>query len=576
MLNKRLIKEMKSSMKYVKRNVIYQWLSLISNIILIITGGYFINNLIEEKITTNSLIILIVITIMMIVIRSFCMIQSSKMSYCASKEVKRNLRENIYRKILKLGSSYTSKISTAEIVQMSSEGIEQLENYFGSYLPQFFYSLVAPITLFICIAPISLKVATILLICVPLIPISIVLVQKFAKKLLKKYWGQYTTFGDSFLENLQGLTTLKIYQADESRHKKMNQEAENSRKVTMRVLIMQLNSISVMDLVAYGASALGIIVAIEQMIRGNLTLAQGFIIVVLSAEFFLPLRLLGSYFHIAMNGIASSDKIFKFLDLPQTVDGTLDFEAESVIELEKISFTYGNKEILKDVSLTVQKGKITTLIGESGSGKSTITSLLMKKLFPNKGTIKIGTVDLKDITQVSLMDKVTLVNLNSYVFKGTIRENLMMGKRNADDEELWDILDKVDLKEFFESQAGLETFIQEKGSNLSGGQNQRVVLARALLHDSEVYIFDEATSNIDSESENKILNLIYELSKSKAVLLITHRLKNALNASEIIVLDEGKIIGQGNHEILIKNNEKYKEYWKTQNELENLELEYEV
>lgn len=576
MINKRLIKEMKSSMKYVKRNVIYQWVSLISNIILIITGGYFINNLIEEKITTNSLIILIVITIMMIVIRSFCMIQSSKMSYYASKDVKRNLRENIYRKILKLGSSYTSKISTAEIVQMSSEGIEQLENYFGSYLPQFFYSLLAPITLFICIAPISLKVATILLICVPLIPISIVLVQKFAKKLLKKYWGQYTTLGDSFLENLQGLTTLKIYQADESRHKKMNQEAENFRKVTMRVLIMQLNSISVMDLVAYGASALGIIVAIEQMIRGNLTLAQGFIIVVLSAEFFLPLRLLGSYFHIAMNGIASSDKIFKFLDLPQTVDGTLDFEAESVIELEKISFTYGNKEILKDVSLTVQKGKITALIGESGSGKSTITSLLMKKLFPNKGTIKIGTVDLKDITQVSLMDKVTLVNLNSYVFKGTIRENLMMGKRNADDKELWDVLDKVDLKEFFESQAGLETFIQEKGSNLSGGQNQRVVLARALLHDSEVYIFDEATSNIDSESENKILNLIYELSKSKAVLLITHRLKNALNASEIIVLDEGKIIGQGNHKTLIKNNEKYKEYWKTQNELENLELEYEA
>lgn len=575
MINKRLIKEMKSSMKYVKRNVIYQWLSLLSNIILIITIGSFINDLIEEKINGHSLIILVTIAFSMILIRSFCMIQASKMSYYASKDVKRNLRESIYKKILSLGSSYTTKVSTAEVVQMSSEGVEQLENYFGSYLPQFFYSLLAPITLFIWLAPISLTVAIILIVCVPLIPISIILVQKFAKKLLKKYWGQYTTLGDSFLENLQGLTTLKIYQADENRHKKMNQEAENFRKVTMRVLIMQLNSISVMDLVAYGASALGIIVAIQQMMIGNLTLAQGFIIVVLSAEFFLPLRLLGSYFHIAMNGIASSDKIFKFLDLPQADDGTIEFATENSIKLEKVSFSYEDKETLKDIDLTIEKGKITALIGESGSGKSTITSLLMKKIKPSNGSIKVGTIDLKDITQASLMDKITLVNLNSYVFKGTIRENLMMAKKYAKDEDLWNVLDKVNLKEYFESQEGLDTFIQEKGSNLSGGQNQRVVLARALLHDSDVYIFDEATSNIDSESENKILSLIYELSKNKAVLLITHRLKNALSASQIIVLDEGKIVGQGNHETLIKNNDKYKTYWKTQNKLENLELEIE-
>lgn len=575
MINKRLIKEMKSSMKYVKRNVIYQWLSLLSNIILIITIGSFINDLIEEKINGHSLIILVTIAFSMILIRSFCMIQASKMSYYASKDVKRNLRESIYKKILSLGSSYTTKVSTAEVVQMSSEGVEQLENYFGSYLPQFFYSLLAPITLFIWLSPISLTVTIILIVCVPLIPISIILVQKFAKKLLKKYWGQYTTLGDSFLENLQGLTTLKIYQADENRHKKMNQEAENFRKVTMRVLIMQLNSISVMDLVAYGASALGIIVAIQQMMIGNLTLAQGFIIVVLSAEFFLPLRLLGSYFHIAMNGIASSDKIFKFLDLPQADDGTIEFATENSIKLEKVSFSYEDKETLKDIDLTIEKGKITALIGESGSGKSTITSLLMKKIKPSNGSIKVGTIDLKDITQASLMDKITLVNLNSYVFKGTIRENLMMAKKYAKDEDLWNVLDKVNLKEYFESQEGLDTFIHEKGSNLSGGQNQRVVLARALLHDSDVYIFDEATSNIDSESENKILSLIYELSKNKAVLLITHRLKNALSASQIIVLDEGKIVGQGNHETLIKNNDKYKTYWKTQNKLENLELEIE-
>lgn len=575
MISKRLIKEMKSSMKYVKRNVIYQWLSLLSNIILIITIGSFINDLIEEKINGHSLIILVTIAFSMILIRSFCMIQASKMSYYASKDVKRNLRESIYKKILSLGSSYTTKVSTAEVVQMSSEGVEQLENYFGSYLPQFFYSLLAPITLFIWLAPISLTVAIILIVCVPLIPISIILVQKFAKKLLKKYWGQYTTLGDSFLENLQGLTTLKIYQADENRHKKMNQEAENFRKVTMRVLIMQLNSISVMDLVAYGASALGIIVAIQQMMIGNLTLAQGFIIVVLSAEFFLPLRLLGSYFHIAMNGIASSDKIFKFLDLPQADDGTIEFATENSIKLEKVSFSYEDKETLKDIDLTIEKGKITALIGESGSGKSTITSLLMKKIKPSNGSIKVGTIDLKDITQASLMDKITLVNLNSYVFKGTIRENLMMAKKYAKDEDLWNVLDKVNLKEYFESQEGLDTFIHEKGSNLSGGQNQRVVLARALLHDSDVYIFDEATSNIDSESENKILSLIYELSKNKAVLLITHRLKNALSASQIIVLDDGKIVGQGNHETLIKNNDKYKTYWKTQNKLENLELEIE-
>lgn len=570
MINKRLIQEMNTSMKYVKKNIIFQWISLLASIIMVFAIGKFLNEWVTGMLSIKSMLFLAFVGGICIIIRSFCMVKSSTMSYYASKDVKRCLRERIYRKALDLGSSYVSNVSTSEIVQMSSEGIEQLENYFGSYLPQFFYSLLAPITLFIFLAPLDLLVASILLICVPLIPISIILVQKFAKKLLNKYWGQYTTLGDSFLENLQGLTTLKIYQADKMRHEKMNQEAENFRKVTMKVLIMQLNSISVMDLIAYGASALGIVVAIHQMVLGRLTLAEGFIIIILSAEFFLPLRLLGSYFHIAMNGMASSEKIFKFLDLSSSLDGDYEIQKGDCVELNDVFFKYDEKQVLQNINLKIEKGKLIALLGESGSGKSTITALLQRRIKPDKGTIKVDSLHSTNIKKESLMKHITLVNLTSYVFKGTVKENLLIAKQDATDRELWDILEKVDLKNHFEKQDGLQTQLHEKGSNLSGGQNQRLVLARALLHNSEIYIFDEATSNIDSESENKVLDLIYQLAKEKAVLLITHRLKNAMNASEIIILEEGRIIGRGKHEELLVHNNKYKCYWKTQSELENL------
>lgn len=574
MINKRLIHLVSESKKYIFANVLIQWIGLIVNIYMITQISFLVQQVFEETAKADDFLRVAVIVLVTIALRSFCMILSSKMGFLSSKAVKQKLRGMIYEKLLRIGASYNEKISSSEVVQVSVEGVEQLETYFGAYLPQFFYSMLAPLTLFAVLSRINFKAALILLICVPLIPIAIASVQTFAKKLFGKYWGQYTSLGDLFLENIQGLTTLKIYQADEFKNEQMNEEAEKFRKITMRVLVMQLNSVTIMDFIAYGGAALGIIVSVLQFRAGNVSLAGCLTIILLSAEFFIPMRLLGSFFHIAMNGMAASEKIFRLMDLEVPRQGEKEFPKDTAIRISGLGFSYtADREILKEVAMEFPKNSFTAIVGESGSGKSTIAAILMGRNKNYSGSIRIGDTELPEIAEDSLMKSIAYIGHESYLFKGSVRENLQMGNPSASEKEMWEVLEKVNLSDFLKAEKGLETLLIEKGGNLSGGQRQRLALARAMLHDAPVYIFDEATSNIDVESENEIMGQIHRLAQSKTVILITHRLANAVKTENIYVIQQGRIKEQGNHLQLISREGIYATLWQTQMSLENFGTE---
>ena len=516
-----------------------------------------------------------------VTVRFVCTLLSSRMGYLSSKTVKKVLREKIYEKLLRLGASYNGQVKTSEVVQVAVEGVEQLETYFGSYLPQFFYAMLAPLTLFACLCFVNVPSAVVLLVCVPLIPVSIAAVQTWAKKLLSKYWGQYTALGDTFLENLQGLTTLKIYQADGFKNEEMNREAEKFRRITMKVLTMQLNSITIMDLIAYGGAALGVIMAATQFRAGNVTLSGCLLLILLSADFFIPMRQLGSFFHVAMNGMAAGDKIFRLLDLPETEEKTGCFPPDCDIVCTGLRFSYdgnssgggdfdnGGREILCGIDMEFPKGRFVSIVGESGCGKSTAAAVLMGRNRGFGGSVEIGGRALADIRESELMKNITYVSHQSYLFKGTVRENLRMGKPDASDPELWEVLERVNMAGFSRSGGGLDTFLTEKASNLSGGQRQRLALARALLHDSPVYIFDEAASNIDVESENDIMREIHGLAGHKTVILISHRLANVTESDNIYVMDGGNVAESGSHEQLLARGGIYAKLWNTQQSLEN-------
>ena len=571
MINKRLVRLLSDGKKYIYGNIFFQWINLIANIVAIFLISGFISDTYYGNVTDAKLVRLIVILAIAVLTRVICNVASSKMSYLSSKKVKQVLRHKIMEKMLTLGSSYNEKVRTSEVVQVSVEGVEQIETYFGLYLPQLFYSLLAPLTLFAVIVFMSFTPAIVLLLCVPLIPISIAAVQTFAKKLLAKYWGRYTGLGDTFLENLQGLTTLKIYQADEYKNKKMNEEAEEFRKITMKVLTMQLNSITIMDLVAYGGAALGIILTVRQFVAGNIRLEQAIAIILLSADFFIPMRQLGSFFHIAMNGMAAIDKIFKILDLEVPEVKTMSLPEKGSIKVENLSFAYDESHnVLNDISIELLEQGMVSLVGASGSGKSTMASLLMKRSKNYSGKIFVGEVDFNEISEKSVMDNITYISHSSYIFKGTVRDNLLMAKADARDEELWDVLKKTNLADFFEADNGLDFEIAEAGGNLSGGQKQRLALARGLLHDSRFYIFDESTSNIDVESEEVILEQIKELAKHKGVLMISHRLANVVSSDKIFVLEKGQLKEEGTHEELLAMHGTYSTLWDTQQSLENM------
>ena len=571
MIKKRLVGLLSHAKKYIGFQVFWQWLALITQITAVFYIAGLLENVLYGTADVADMQKTVAVLAVCIIVRFVCERQAAAASFKASVDVKKILRQKIYEKMLRLGPAYREQVSTSEVMQVSTEGVEQLETYFGRYLPQLFYSLLAPMTLFLVLCRVSMKASVVLLICVPLIPLSIVAVQKIAKKLLNKYWSIYTGLGDSFLENLQGLTTLKIYQADDKKAIEMDEEAQTFRRITMKVLTMQLNSTSMMDIVAYGGAAVGMIVAVSEFLAGRIGFAGCVTIVLLASEFFIPLRLLGSFFHIAMNGMAASDKIFAILNLPEPEEGSVELEASSelAVRFEDVHFSYEeDREILKGISLEILAGSFVALAGESGCGKSTIAGILSGKNRGFSGKVTIGGVPIGDISEKSLMKNVTLVRHNSYLFKGTVEENLKMAKPDATEAEMRTVLGRMNLMAFLDTQDGLQTQLQEQAGNLSGGQKQRLGLARALLHDSPVYIFDEATSNIDVESEEMIMDVIRELAKTKTVILISHRLANVVEADRIYMMKNGEFAEQGVHEELMKLDGHYAELFESQRVLE--------
>ena len=572
MINKKLLSFDRGALRYVGLNVLFQWLGMLCNVVFVTIVAHLIGDVFAGTLTTEAFDQGLLICIITVPVRYGLTLCASGMSDRASKDVKRTLRSSIYEKLTRLGAGYSETVATSEVVMLASEGVEQIDTYFAKYLPQLFYSLLAPVTLFILLVGVHARSAIILLCCVPLIPMSIVAVQKFAKKLLDKYWGEYTTLGDSFLENIQGLTTLKIYQADGWKHEEMNKQAERFRKITMKVLTMQLNSVTLMDLMAYGGAGLGIISAVAAFAKGQISLTAALTIILLAADFFLPLRLLGSYFHIAMNGAASAEKIFKLLAADEPKDGTQSVDpAKTELALEHVTFGYEkDRTILHDVSLIIPQGSFVSLVGESGCGKSTIAAILSGARTGYTGAVTLGGVPVKELKEESRLRAMTVVPHNAAIFKGTVGSNLRMAAPAADDAALWAALEQVNLADFCRSQQGLETPLHEGGSNLSGGQRQRLAMARALLHDSPIYLFDEATSNVDAESENDIMKAIRSLAGTKTVILISHRLANVVDSDCIYVMENGTIAEQGKHDALLAAGGAYSRLYNAQKQLENL------
>ena len=573
MINKRLIRMVPASRASVVRNVLCQWGGLLLNAVMMFFLAQLIAKAWDRTVTVTDGLVFAAAFIALLVGRYLLTKASARMAFQASAAVKKRLRTLLMDKLMRLGASYQQQASTAEVVQVAVEGVEQLETYFAAYLPQFFYAMLAPLTLFAILAPVNLLSAGVLLLAVPLIPVTIAAVQTFAKKLLSRYWGQYASLGDTFLENLQGLTTLKIYQTDHLRHQQMNESAEHFRKITMKVLTMQLNSITIMDVIAYGGAALGMLLAVTQLHAGHLSLFGCLLIMLLSADFFLPMRLLGSFFHVAMNGMAAADRMFRLLDAPEPMQGDQLISGGDV-QVSDLSFAYtDDRPVLQGVSFTMPHGTLTALVGESGCGKSTVTGILRGKLKGYHGSVQIGGVEVDQATEAALMDAVTCLDYRSYIFAGTVRELLSMARPDATDEAMWQALEKTRIADFFRAGQGMDTPLHERGSNLSGGQRQRLAFARALLHDSPIYVFDEATSNVDADSEEEMMAAIHAMAGEKTVLLITHRLANAVQADQILVMEQGRVVQTGTHQALSQQEGLYRRLWENQQALESVRKE---
>ena len=574
MIDKRLINTVADSKKWIARTVLWNWLALVGGIVSAVAFAYVLQAAFLRELTASSAVGFGGILIAALALRAFAGKKSVQASYFASTRVKHELRSLIYRKLAGMPLNQVNQQSTSSIIQVASEGVEQLEIYFGRYLPQLFYSLLAPLTLFFFLVFFNAPTALILLVCVPLIPMSIIAVNKIAKKLLAKYWAIYVGLGSSFLDNLQGLVTLKIYQDDGYKAKQMDAEAEQFRTITMKVLTMQLNSVSLMDLLAYGGAAVGILTALLQYQEAQISIFGVILFILLASEFFIPLRLLGSFFHVAMNGKAASDKIFTLLDTPvEAQQSAVDFVAKNNVEVEikNLHFAYSpEKPAIQGLDLTIQPNQLTVFVGKSGCGKSTLVSLLMGFYKPQQGEILFNGQNAFEIDRTSFYQNVSLVSHSSYVFKGSLRDNMLMAKTGATDEQIYQCLEQVNLANFVRENGGLDMPLLSRGTNLSGGQIQRLALARALLHDAQVYIFDEATSNIDVESEEVILQFIQQFKQHKTIVMISHRLANAVNADCIYVLDKGKLIEQGTHSALMAEQGAYAEMFQQQKSLEQI------
>ena len=570
MINKRLINTVSETKKSIGLQVVFQWIGLLANITVMASIAYILSKAFTKPLSFVMIMHFIVLIALCIIVRFICAYASTRMSYQSSGVVKTKYRQLILEQMIRLGKSYNNSVNTSEVVQVAVEGIDQLETYFGQYLPQLVYALLAPLTLFIVIAPLSFSSALILFICVPLIPVTIIAVQKWAKKLLNKYWSQYTALGDTFLENLQGLTTTKIYQSDAYKHQQMNESSEQFRKITMKVLTMQLNSITIMDIIAYGGAALGMIMATISLKNGSISLFTALFIILVAADFFLPMRLLGSYFHIAMNGMAASDKMFRLLDIPINSCNDSCNISDSKITINDLSFGYDDsRKVLNHISLSINPHEFIGIIGESGCGKSTLANLLSGKLTGYQGSLTFGDVEVNKANPKSLNEMILYIGNNAMLFKGSVRDNLLMANAATNDETLNNALKQVNLYNFLQTENGLDTQVNEKGSNFSGGQRQRLALARALLANRLIYIFDEATSNIDSESEADILSVVEQLTQTKTVIFISHRLANVKNANQIYVMDKGSIVQRGTFSQLSNTDGPFKKLWDIQFNIEN-------
>lgn len=558
------------AVKFIVADVAFQWVALACNIALFMAIGLFLQATLEGAADAGMAIGVLGASAAVIVVRMICQTAAQRMGRKAASCAKCSIRQQVYDKLAALGPAYSETVATAVAVQVSVEGTEQLESYFGQYLPQLFYALLAPLTLFVALSPLSLPAAVALLVCVPLIPASIVCVQKIARRTMRNYWGSYTDLGSMFLEAIQGLTTLKIYSADARKHEEMNGAAESFRKATMRLLTMQLNSITVMDLFAFGGAAVGMIAVLWQFSCGAATFAAAFSILFLSSEFFIPMRTLGSFFHTAMGGMAAAEKMYAILDAPLPVDGACEVDPHDArVKCRGVGYSYdGKRQVLEGVDFSAPCGGFIGVTGESGSGKSTLAGILSGANARYTGEVSIGGIDLRDISAESLRKTITTVPFSSYVFKGTLRTNLLLAKPDASDDELWDALAKCRLAGFARESGGLDMEIAAEGANLSGGQRQRLAFARALLHDSPIYIFDEATSNIDAESEAAIISAARELAGSHTVIMISHRLSAIEHADEVYVLEQGKLVEHGTHSQLLARGCAYTRLWESQSQLE--------
>lgn len=571
MIKMRLIRLLKGAGKYVIQQVLWQWFGLLTEIGIMMIAAHLLDRAWNHTVTTGNMVKGILLIVSAVFLRYIFDRRYVKAGFLAGADVKRLLRNRIYEKMLRLGTSYRESVHTAQIVQMAVEGVEQLEVYFGKYLSQFIYALLAPLTLFVLLMHINRKVSFVLLAAVPLIPLVIMLVMIVAKRILGKYFSAYYGMGDHFLEKLQGMTTLKIYQADQKAADEMDQEAESFRRITMKVLMMQLNSTSIMDIFAYGGAAVGMIVGLQAYASHTLSLYGMLVFVFLASEFFLPMRILGGFFHIGMNGMKAADHIFAFLDLAENQDGTEEIQGDEItVNMQHVSFRYDDsRTILDDLSMDIPAHAFISLVGVSGSGKSTIASLLMRRYRNTAGMIQVNGVDIRALKEESIMRHFTLVSSHDWLFEGTVFENLAMADEDVCEEEMIKALRQVNLWTYLQERQGLLTPIRSDGTDLSGGQRQRLALARALLKDAPFYIFDEATSNIDAESEAMIMDVIHRLAKTKTILLISHRLKNVIHSDCIFYLESGKIKEHGTHDELMAAAGSYAALFRKQEDLES-------
>lgn len=571
MFEKRLFSLVPQATPYIVASVLFKWIALMANITVMwvlarILGGVVTGGL-PTVLAVDALVQAAPPLAAAIIVRAASIYLAQRAGDKAAFEAVRRVRSLVYDKLTALGPSYTETVPTAEAVQTSVEGATQLQVYFGGYLPQLFFAGLAPITLFVLLVGQAGLPAALLLACVPVIPVSIMMVMRNAKKIGAEYWGSYVDLGGMFLEAVQGLTTLKVYQADRDWHERINAESERFRGATMRLLVMQLRSICVMDLVVYMGAALGIIVAALQLASGKIGFDAAFLIVFLSQEFFLPMRRLGSLFHTAMNGMAASRRMFSILDTPEPERGNVELDGRGDIELSGVGYAYGDRTVLDGANATIVRGSLVALVGESGGGKSTLAGIISGRKDAYRGSVRIGGIELRDATAASLMHAVTLVPTNGHLFAGTLRENLLLAKPDATDAELLHALDRTRVAAFVQANGGLDMAINEGGTNLSGGQRQRVCMARALLHDSPIYVFDEATSNVDAASEAAIGEVIASLAGDHTVIVVAHRLSTIVGADQILVLERGRIAERGTHDELLADAGVYARMWNSQEQL---------